>query len=1088
MRPVLLQLQAFGSYAGPLRVDFARLSRHGIFAISGPTGAGKSTIFDALVYALYDDLPGFRVDGNVRSQFADPSTPTSVALDFVVHGELWRVERRPTQLLGRAGGRGTGRNAAEKGSPVERKSVVVLGRVGHDGELVPDTVLTKKSEVKLRIDALVGLTKDQFEQVVLIPQGRFEEMLKADTQKRAPLLRRLFPVELFTRVTESLKSIASERQAELERAGRAYDALVERLRDAYDAAVALLPDEVRAEVSGSTLDKSTDSDGGGPDGGGSDGGGPDGGGSREEGGPRDAGARSIDSEGGGSQVLEMRLLDRHVEALRVALGRVDGLVVALSGRAETARARLDVARRAADDWDRWQADLDLSASFEEEEHRDAGELVVLDRARRLADLCGALAKWQEATRQLGALEPELAPLVEAVESAWPGELDAAAWTAGRRDAQEAGLLAARLAADARRLDGETVRFARLVETDRSLGDRKQALGQRRIELAERALKLDAEEQALALVTDEVRSLQAEASALDAHIAAVGALEREHQTALRRAGAVADVERLDAELAAATSAAGRAVERAESVRTAWRDGLAGRLAQLLEDGVPCPTCGALEHPAPAAWSRDRADVDDAALDDAERTQDEAIRRREDLEHRVAGARGAIGALDETRPPDLVGAELAASRNALLVARDSAERLVIVEAEERRRRSALLDAREGLGSDVRSLDADAAHMDAEASAHVGDVEEFVADHGAFESPAPSARARASLADDVAHFARVLRDAETLREMLRHCDAVIQPVARALDAKAPGELLAWVLDPVELEARSVALEGRRSRRADVRRRIADYEARSRAGTGTGTGPGTRTGTGALSVSARVRPDVETLEALAESAASEHDSLVGRRAVLVDRVGVLANGPAEVAAAARSLTAARVAVEQAKTVADRCAGLGGGPAAVRLSLENWVLADYLRQVLVQANHRLDAMTNGRFALELCDGVTDGRKAWGLDLAVFDANTGQVRPATTLSGGETFMAALALALGLADVVSGGSNREMGALFVDEGFGSLDAQSLDAVLDVLRSLEDGGRIVGVISHVRELQQALPSGITVEPSAAGSVATVHYPPD
>lgn len=138
--------------------------------------------------------------------------------------------------------------------------------------------------------------------------------------------------------------------------------------------------------------------------------------------------------------------------------------------------------------------------------------------------------------------------------------------------------------------------------------------------------------------------------------------------------------------------------------------------------------------------------------------------------------------------------------------------------------------------------------------------------------------------------------------------------------------------------------------------------------------------------------------------------------------------------------------------------------------------------------MTAGRYQLALADTATDGRKAFGLDLSVFDVNTGQFRAATTLSGGETFMAALALALGLADVVSGGSNREMGALFVDEGFGSLDPESLDAVVEVLRSLEDGGRIVGVISHVAEMQEALPSGITVESGNHGSVAVVHYPDD
>ena len=284
-------------------------------------------------------------------------------------------------------------------------------------------------------------------------------------------------------------------------------------------------------------------------------------------------------------------------------------------------------------------------------------------------------------------------------------------------------------------------------------------------------------------------------------------------------------------------------------------------------------------------------------------------------------------------------------------------------------------------------------------------------------------------------------------------------------PARLEDWSLPRDELEAARTALEERARRRRDVAGRIAAYAAEG--------GP-------------EEEPD-ETPARLAErNAAAAHDALVGRVATLQARLTSIDAAAAELSRGSEDIVAALVAKEEADTLAGLCAGLGTGPDAMRLSLKNWVLAYYLRQVLAHANQRLHLMTNGRYALDLSGEHADGRRPWGLDIAVLDAETGQSRPATTLSGGETFMAALALALGLADVVSAGSNYSIGALFVDEGFGSLDGDSLDTVIDVLRSLQDGGRMVGVISHVQELKDALPDGITITSTTRGSAATIHYP--
>jgi exonuclease SbcC len=636
------------------------------------------------------------------------------------------------------------------------------------------------------------------------------------------------------------------------------------------------------------------------------------------------------------------------------------------------------------------------------------------------------------------------------------------------DAHQSALLAQQVRRDADELDTAAARYERIVAAVAS-----NDAARRQHEAAQRRLVgLRAEAEARSARLDDVTARLAELDKAPAELQRLEHLESELTTALhraeQRARAGLDLTHLEAERSGRDCGVDAAQQRLAAVRSAWRAGLAGRLAQSLADGHPCPTCGSTAHPAPAAAPVVAPDDEEVAQ--AERALATATQARDRLAVEHARLVGQIEALGAVTP----GNDPTSLRDAL--GRTAADRVTAAEA--LRQRSSLATERNQIDAQVA---ADRARIDRETLALVADRArleahadqadlaraEFEAQFGQFCSPTPLATARHAFADALGRLGEAqdaLASALSERDQLL---AVLAVPLRLSAADDPATLCRWLMEPAEIDRIQAGLDGRASRRSQVRDRLAAYVDDG--------GP-------------TDRPVTEPLHLEAKKAAERHLDLVSRQAVIEEQVSLVDAGPARLERAAAAVSEARRSLEAARTLADRCAGTATGPGIQRLSLENWVLADYLRHVLVQANARLEVMTTGRFTLHLADGVTDGRKQWGLDLSVFDVHTGQTRPVTTLSGGETFMAALALALGLADVVSGGSNRRIGALFIDEGFGYLDPRALDGVIDVLRSLEDGGRIVGVISHVEEITRALPTGIAVAGTPSGSSAEIRYPPD
>jgi exonuclease SbcC len=343
-------------------------------------------------------------------------------------------------------------------------------------------------------------------------------------------------------------------------------------------------------------------------------------------------------------------------------------------------------------------------------------------------------------------------------------------------------------------------------------------------------------------------------------------------------------------------------------------------------------------------------------------------------------------------------------------------------------------------------------------------FVKAHGSLEDFSFDGEAFEAFLQAVDEFLLASEARATAQRALTQSEDLFKEHLQTHGVETAKELRGLLLSSEDIAEERQLLSDQRAERTRVLSAIADFEA---------AGPPTE------------RPSPQASRLLHEEAKDRFTAILST-STLLNNCGDQISAELKAIAGNEELIARTLKEYQdTNSLFRMCAGQTSGSNDMKVSLEDWVLSYYFKQVLAQANLRLSKMTNGRYSLLVNSSGGDARGRHGLDVEVDDLHTGRARSARTLSGGETFMSALALALGLADVVAG-RNHELQALFIDEGFGSLDERSLDQVLTILEGLQDGGRVVGVISHVEELKRILPQGIEVEGTESGSRVTLHYP--
>ncbi|MFH9297724.1 AAA family ATPase [Streptomyces sp. NPDC017520] len=996
MRLHRLSITAFGPFGATQEVDFDALSSAGLFLLHGPTGAGKTSVLDAVCFALYGAVPGARQSpgASLRSDHAPAGLPTEVQLELTVGGRRLEVTRSPAQPRPKKRGDGF---TMEKAQSRLR---------GHDPERGWQALSKSHQEIGEELTQLIGMSRDQFCQVVLLPQGDFARFLRADAEARGKLLGRLFDTRRFAAVEERLAELRRGAEARVAAADERILALAQRIAQAA--------------------------------------------------GPVGAEATPIAARPGepglAEAVLEWAAIAR--STARERLGIAHCVLTGAEGRQRTARHALDTERERARLQQRYEETVRRAAALEERrpEHDRCQEK--LERARKADRVAPALELREEAERAyLAASEGRdrarslLTPELSDAGADQLAELE-------RKFQQELYALDAARQAEERsaRIDRERARLNREAQADDELIREADAwLADWDTTRAALKGRIDASQEA-ATRAEQLAGLLAPA-------------RRRLDAAGRRDALATDVTQAEERLTAAR-------EQELDARTSWLDlrerrlrGIAAELAAGLVTGEPCTVCGSAEHPAPASPG-------DGHVDRA--TEERALAAQRSAEETLARVRQQLGLLrerhaaaeTEARGDDASASSTVAELSALV------DRLADEHAETHRLAAATNPAREALTTAEREhaerleqrqeahsrISARTAAREALDAEQARLEEQIAAARG--ESPSVAAHAerltrRVARLADAAEAVRAEQDAARRRKEAddRLSDAAFRagfdtPEAAAatlLDAAAQRDLQHRV-DAWQAEAAAVA--DRRAER-DAREAAEQPPAQPSAAQG----------------------EFETAEWLLREASSA-------LAAADERCGELTRLSRQAADEVRRLGPVRQEYERIA----RLAGLAAGTSADnerKMRLEAYVLAARLEQVAAAATARLQRMSSGRYTLVHSDARTGGRRA-GLGLHVVDAWTGSERDTATLSGGETFFASLALALGLADVVTeeaGGVRLD--TLFIDEGFGSLDDQTLDEVLDVLDSLRERDRSVGIVSHVADLRRRIPVRLEVVKERQGS---------